>query len=294
MNWRQLLLPFIRISDSINRSLAILLSMFFLLFTQSVTATPTCENVFTPSAQEQLIQEFSKGSKDFLLARKLAKKIQSKTPEEQLSELKNIGAIYRQVPKKDPNPLAAWHIGGRRLLDYTMMLVQRHDLKFAEGHAAGKTGQELYQEFLTKQTQLFGTHYESTEVIRYAEYLQSQLPALQASQGGAPLTILLGGSFINGKAQLKTSDLDISVNNPALQKMKIPWEQKFNDVLQEKNPETDMTLEMHGEPAAFYGKINPIVFVITADKIMLQVFEPAQTGALPSDLKPGKSTIYPL
>ncbi|UYL09450.1 hypothetical protein B9G69_002545 [Bdellovibrio sp. SKB1291214] len=271
------------------------MSIFFLLLAQNVTAAPACEKVFIPSKQELLIQEFSKGSKDFLVARKLAKNIQNKSSEEQLAELKDIGAIYREVPKKDPNPLAAWHIGGRRLLDYALALVQRHDIKFAQGHSAGKSGKELYQDFLSEQKQLFGTRYEVQEVIRYAEYLQSQLPALQASMNGGPaLQIILGGSFINGKARLETSDLDISVNQPALKKMKAAWELNFNEVLKEKHSDANMTLEMHGEPAAFYGKINPVVIVITADKIHLQVFEPAQISTRPSELKPGSSASYPL
>jgi hypothetical protein len=294
MEWQAPVYPFNRISDRINRNLAVLLSIFLLLFTQSVTAAPACEYVFIPSHEEQLITDFSKGSKDFFLARNLAKKIQSKTADEQLEDLKTMGHAYRQVPKKDPNPLAAWHIGGRRLLDYSLALVQRHDVKFAEGHAAGKSGKELYNAFLAEQKQLFGTRYEAQDVIAYAEYLQSQIPALQAAQSGPAITIILGGSFINGKAQLKTSDLDISVSQPALIKMKEAWEQKFNAVLKEKNPETNMTLEMHTEPAAFYGKINPVVFVITADKIMLQVFEPAQISTRPSDLQTGKSALYPL
>ncbi|QDK44846.1 hypothetical protein DOM22_06555 [Bdellovibrio sp. ZAP7] len=294
MNLRNLVSHLNLILNSLYRRPAIMLSIFFLLFTQSVTATPVCAQVFTNNREDQLISDFSKGSKDFFIARHLAKKIQSETAEQQLEELKIIGQAYRQVPKKDPNPLAPWHIGGRRLLDYTLALVQRHDLKFAEGHSAGKSGKELYQDFQLEQKQLFGTRYDAQDVIRYAEYLQSQLPALQLTHSGPALTIILGGSFINGKAQLKTSDLDISVNQPALMKMKSAWEQKFNALLKEKNPETNMTLEMHGEPAGFYGKINPVVFVITAEKITVQVFEPAQISTRPSDLQPGKSAHYPL
>ncbi len=294
MTLRKLVASLKRILDSSCRNSAIGLSIFFLLFTQSVTATPICSGVFAKSQEDFLIGEFSKGSKDFFLARTLAKKIQSETPAEQLEFLKAVGQIYRQIPKKDPNPLAAWHIGGRRLLDYVLALVQRHDLKFAKGHTNGKSGKELYQDFLLEQQQLFGTRYEAQDVNHYAEYLQSQLTPLQAAQGGPALTITLGGSFINGKAQLMTSDLDISVNQPALMKMKTAWEQKLNGDLKEKYPEANMTLEMHSEPAEFYGKINPVVFVITADKIVLQVFEPAQIGNRPSELQVRKSITYPL
>lgn len=285
---------FKRISARIAFSSAMGLSMLLMFPAQNVTAAPTCENVFAKSTEEQMILDFRQGSKDFFVARDLAKKILAQPESMQQESLQSIGRIYRAVPKKDPNPTAAWHIGGRRLLDYTMALVQRQDLKFAKGHAEGKSGKELYQEFLNEQAAIFGTQYSAHEVLTFAQHVQQQLPLLQAQHPGPGLKIILGGSFINGKAQIKTSDLDVSVNQPKLMQMKPQWEEVFNFVMREKNPETNMTIEMHGEPAAFYGKINPVVLVISAEKIIVQVFEPAQIANRPSELEARKFAEYPL
>ncbi len=258
-----------------------------------VTAAPVrCEQVIFSSQERSVADRFASGGKDFYVSSRFAKELESLPDDAKLEWIHSVGSIYRYVPKKDPNPTASWHIGGRRLLDYSMMLLERPDLQFASDMAKGYGARAAYDRFLVQQNKTFGSQYQSSEILTFAKFLQAEMQALNL--GGPAPTIVLGGSFINGKARLASSDLDVSVSDPRLMRNKNAWEEKLNSILKDNYPNAALTLEMHAVPASFYGQINPFVISIDKNQMSLLVFEPAQIANRPTELTPGTYTVHEL
>lgn len=274
-------------------ALFFLLLIFWSVKPLDVTAAPVrCEQVIFTELERLVADRFSSGSKDFNISSKFARELEALPIPAQLEWIRSVGSVYRYVPKKDPSPTASWHIGGRRLLDYAMMLFERYDLRFAKLVAEGREPRFAYDQFLRHQNATFGTQYQSFEILAFAKYLQSELRSM--NRGGPAPTLALGGSFINGKARITSSDLDISVSDPQLLRFKNDWEAKLNALLRTDYPDAALTLEMHAVPATFYGKINPFVINIDANQINLLVFEPARIGIRATELTPGAFTAYDL
>lgn len=251
-----------------------------------VTAMPVrCEDVIFSKQEIAITARFSGGAKDFYHSQKFVRELERLSDQEKSSWIQDIGSVYRFVPKKDPNPTASWHIGGRRLLDYSLMLLQRHDLKFAADMAKGQSAQQAYDQFLREQNKAFGSRYDSSELMQFAQFLRDELRVLHST--GPSATLVLGGSFVNGKARLNSSDLDISVSDPRLLRFKNSWEVQLNTLLKRKYPEAALEIEMHAVPANFYGKINTFVISIDANQIHLLVFEPSRIADRPSELNVG-------
>lgn len=276
-----------------KRGFFLALLMFWSLKPLTVTAAPIrCEQVIFTSQEQSIADRFKSGGKDFYISAKFAKELQSLPKEERAIWIQGIGSVYRFIPKKDPNPTASWHIGGRRLLDYSLMLLERHDLQLAKLMGEGRDARFAYDNFLRQQNETFGSRYQSAEILAFAQYLQAELHAM--SPAGPGPTLALGGSFINGKARLSLSDLDISVSDPQLMRFKNAWEAQLNSLLRANHPEAALTLEMHAVPASFYGKINPFVISIDKNQINLLVFEPARIANRANELLPGPFVIHEL
>ncbi|KHD88991.1 MAG: hypothetical protein OM95_05885 [Bdellovibrio sp. ArHS] len=84
-------------------------------------------------------------------------------------------------------------------------------------------------------------------------------------------TIVLYGSFVNGKAYSKSSDLDFAVMNPRLEAQMretelLPMLQEFP--LSEAQAHTISPAQVHG-----LGSMNPLVLIIRKDYIVLRVYE---------------------
>lgn len=247
--------------------------------------------------RKDLIQQYSKGAKTFLDVRRFAMKAATLNESDKQTVLLDIGAIYRSVPKKDPNPTAAWHIGGRRLLDYAQTLIARTDTFFKSESSQGVSGAQVYRKFLRQQQELFASNYTAQDVFVVLQVLQKNLQALQSPGHTGPVyKLTLAGSFINGKANLQKSDLDMTLSVPSLMSELASWEKQVNEALQKSfvGGPIQMSLEGHSVPASFYGKINPIVIEITRDAVQILVFEPATVQQQPAELQAGASAVYPL
>lgn len=262
-----------------------------------------CEGLFDDTSAESserrkaMILQYSKGAKTFLDVRRFAIKVATLAETEKQTVLLDIGAIYRSVPKKDPSPTAAWHIGGRRLLDYAQTIIARTDLFFKSEMDRGATGAQAYSKFMKQQQGLFASNYGANEVLVIAQTLQKNLLALQpAGYQGSPYKLLLAGSFINGKANLLKSDIDLTLSAPSLMIELPKWQKQINDALSASlgGVSTQMILEGHSEPASFYGRINPIVIEITRDTVQILVFEPAAVRQKADELTAGAVATYPL
>lgn len=239
---------------------------------------PTWARLQSPLEREAyLVETLKRGSKTFQISRDIANGLRALPASAREAWLLSIGRAYRQVPKKDPNPTASWHIGGRRLLDRALMLVERPDLAL-QAALNEKTPRQVLGEFFERQNQLFGTRYGLTEVEPMISSLQQKLRDLPTT--GPALKVTLGGSFINGKADLRSSDLDLSVSDRHLVREVPEWQRELAALLRQTQPESNLTIEAHGEPKYFYGKINPVVIEISAQEVRVFVFAPArESGA---------------
>lgn len=227
----------------------------------------------TEEREAHLIRTLQKGAKSFQISREMANGLLALPEAAREDCMRSLGRAYRQIPKQDPNPMASWHIGGRRLLDRALTLIERYDIKFQQALTT-KNPEQVLGEFFDRQNRLFGTTYGLREIKPILEYLQRQLALLP--EGGPTTVITLGGSFINGKANLKSSDLDLSINSRLLLRDVPQWQKEIADLLRVTQPESNLKIEAHGEPKYFYGKINPVVIEITAHEVRLFVFAPAR------------------
>jgi hypothetical protein len=287
-------------------SLVPLLTVVFLAtgFPNSAfSADDQCDALFsdslseTTSRRKDLVQHYAKGAKTFADVQHFAKNAAALPYAEKQTLLLDIGAVYREVPKKNPSPTAAWHIGGRRLLDYAQTIIARTDLFFKTENDQGTSGAVAYRKFLRQQQELFASNYTADEVFLVTQVLQKNLQALQpAGHIGPVYKLLLAGSFINGKANLNKSDLDMTLSAPQLMSEMLSWEKQVNESLQAAlgGAAVRMVLEAHSQPASFYGKINPVVIEVTRDSVQLLVFEPAKLQQRSSELQAGAMAIYPL
>lgn len=260
-----------------------------------------CEGLFDdsseafPDRRKELVLKYSQGAKDFSEVRTFGTNASELPYQEKQNLLQDIGAVYRIVPKKDPSPTAAWHIGGRRLLDYAQTLIARYDLYFSSEIGQGVSAAQAYGKFLKNQQELFATNYGAKEVFTIIQVLQKNLRSLQfLAPSGLPLKLLLAGSLINGKANLQKSDLDLTVSTPSLTKELSSWEMQVNEALSAALGEVpiQIILEAHGEPASFYGKINPVVIEITSESVRLLVFAPARVQQQATELQAGAFNTY--
>jgi hypothetical protein len=291
--------------NSLAVLLAGLLAVLMILLAHAARAedSPRCEAIFQPRlisgaellkppAHEEktrvIVDTFRRGSTTFNTAKKFANSLLSMGEEGRTEWLLALGATYRKIPKKDPNPLAPWHIGGRRLVDYALTLLERYDLKFAEA-ANKRSTQEAYAEFLERQAQLFGSEASQASIEAIVNFLKRDLMELQEKLGGTEMKVLLAGSLINGKVSLATSDLDITLEDLRLRSELPRWQVKIQETFGPK-----IVLEAHGVPASFYGKINPVVIEVSAKGVNFLVFPPARIAQQASDLMSEAPAVYSL
>jgi hypothetical protein len=268
---------------AISRLLTVYLIVSVTAFTAasaaSTRAPKSCPQVFEGPFDG--ILALGAGSNSFSPADDEARKILRRSPRVQAEAVSYIQTIYRKVPKKIVIPGRAQRFGGRRLLDRALTLIKRSDLKFKENLAAGLTVKQAFAEILDQQAQGMGSNYSSMDVETVLEVLNADLKRQQQAIGGYPLALVVGGSFVNGKANLLESDVDISVNNASMVKTTKGWPEAINEALRVRHENINLTVELHGEPASFYGALNPFVFEISQKGVRLLVFPPAYASQGP-------------
>ena len=246
--------------------------------TAHVEAKPVPAWVLKKTHEEReayLIQLLSKGSKNYDVTRTMSQGLLALPEAAREGWLTSMARSYRKIPKKDPNPTASWHIGGRRLLDRVFTLVERYDQK-AQSEIKGPFADQFLVDFYSRQQMLFGSNYSYREISKIVSFFKQEAARLQAQLPGPEITITMAGSFANGKASLTASDIDLSISNFQLLREVPQWQNEINHILKAERPETNLTIEAHGEPKYFYGQINPLVIEISARRVRLHVFPPSR------------------
>lgn len=246
------------------------------LFAQSA---PACAAAVVGEAladkQSFIVSTFSKGAQRYAPSDELARTVAEASPQERTEWLRSIGRVYREIPKQDPNPLAAWHIGGRRLLDRALTMIERRDEQFRD-FAVGSDVTEMYRAVIDAETELFRADYRGGDVLSVLSVFQRYLRGLDLGASGGPAPkIIVGGSFVNGKARLKESDLDVALSHREMKPDIAALTSRINEVLASRGRESKLTVEPHGVGVEFYGEINAFAFEITGDAITLLVYPPA-------------------
>jgi hypothetical protein len=226
---------------------------------------------------------FQTGAKTFFESQSFAKNIRMLPLEQRQDWLRAIAKVYRQVPKKDPSPFAAWHIGGRRLLDHALTLLENYPLQFQfEIVHQERPARQVYEIFLNRQAEMFNTGSNGKAVSIVISTLQAELQKINQLRPGNPVSLSMSGSFPNGKADLLNSDIDLSISDGGAIRWTGEWQNQVDAALKNAGVESQLTLAFSTEPPSFYGKINPISIQITEKEIQMLVF-PAATTAQSGD-----------
>jgi hypothetical protein len=250
--------------------------------------------IHTLGSQVQYLKEtFLYGARDYTDVTIFARMIRDLPDLSRESWIHAIGLAYRQIPKKSFDPMRPFAVGGRRLLDRALTVIERSDLKFQESVEEGFTAKEAYNRFLDRQALLFSTNYSKAEVWSVVQTIQKEMQTLQTQMPGAPLRVSLGGSFINGKADLLTSDIDLGLSDARIARALRDWQEKLKPTFKALNDQAKMPLEPSTERSGFYGTTNPIVIEITAQTVNLLVYPPSQLlGSGSSNLRYLPPTSY--
>ena len=240
---------------------------------------PTTPPVLTPAEVAKQTEEnkfivdtLAPGAPDLLAADQLYRKLENPKDWERA-----IGASYRQIPKVN-NQGSRGRIGGRRIADRLLTMIQRWDEKFAAVKATNpEAATQEYANAIKKQTALFHSKYDESDVATVIQVFKDYMKDYRSKSTGAPQSMTLGGSFVNGRADITTSDIDVSVSDRAMMQDMDGLKAKINSALHAKRPEAALTLEPHTEPAGFYGKINPFVIKVSQDnKVQLYIYGPSK------------------
>jgi hypothetical protein len=179
-------------------------------------------------------------------------------------------------------------VKGKRLLDHFYNSVVRGDLIFAKEIARGRTPEEAYARYLAVVNQDFHVKYDARDVFKTLKEVQKN--AARTFTGSWTDDLMVGGSFINGKADLNDSDLDMmgpeavsSINNQqaGLNSFFDRYFQKklgpLDELADEKAPHQQfLKLEYHQEiDPNFMRALNPFSFRVSGSKIFMSVAEPA-------------------
>jgi hypothetical protein len=235
---------------------------------------------FDPSLK--YIKEFN------LLSDEQKTEILSKIPEERTlsRELDDVIEKKREKnqPKVEVQKEAEDHlrrVKGKRLLDLFYNNVVRGDLIFDQALKSGKTPEEAFATYLSTVNRDFHAPYSAEDVFNILKIVQKEASRRDIIEG-AP-EFMIGGSFINGKADLNDSDLDMTGGHDNFYISEInEYFRKKLDPTNSKRAQVKgysyrfIKIEYHKDiPVEFMRLLNPFSFRISDGKIIMSVSEPA-------------------
>lgn len=257
-------------------------------------ANPLAAHAIPEARARFVLSAFANGDNEYGAADVFARHLRELPVAERAEWIRTIYENYRQIPKKPTDRHAPARIGGRRLLDRVLMLTERNDLRFTK--LAESIGPDAaFRTYLDEQAARFGSGYSSAEVIDVINVLQGYLKEFSLAQkGGPPPSFVLSGSFLNGRARLQISDLDLSISHREMLLDLKKISARVNEHLKKKFPDANLQIEeAHTEPEGFYGGLNTLALRITPEESSLSVFPPSHSVRGDS-LYPGNPRKFPL
>lgn len=269
--------------------LAALLSLNFFFSTASAS---DCRRVFDstslrrelPDAPNQsidrsraravLFETLGRGGNDFSKADQMAELINKSPNSIRQVWIEELLAIHRKMEKQPSRDQETFKVSPRRLTDRTLSLTVRGDLMISKLIAQGKNPIEAYGEYLRLMTKGLNKTYGTSEVMAILQLVQNSLRSLPHPGGGDHL--IVGGSFVNGRADLFRSDLDI--NSWHAEWAKSFETEKFQPLtskaLASVGAQGKLTVGFTRMADNFFGLLAPVVIKVTREQIELQLFAP--------------------
>lgn len=244
---------------------------------------------------EAIVELFKDGATSFQDATRAARALQNLPERQKQGWALALGEAYRSLPKRNPIPNGAWRVESRRLIERVYGLVERPDLKFHQSVALGRSPLEAYREYFERQSAVYKGDFQFDHIILVINFLKAEMAKVQESLGGAKHKIYLTGSFINGKANHATSDIDSAFSDRSIVSYLAHWEAVINDILSDRYPSIHMPIQVSGDTPRFYGRLNTVVIEIAANQARILVFEPGRTNLnMKDELEGGDFKSYPL
>lgn len=236
---------------------------------------------------EWLARTFANRAPSFGRADTFAQTILKKSKKEKAEWLQAIASAYPIVSKDRPGPPPTHAIvKDKRILDRLLLWIEGDSRKMKELIEVMSV-KDAFREIIANRIATFKTLCSETDLELVASRFQATLRSLENARTSGPSTsILIGGSFINGKWQTG-SDIDVSVSNAASAKILV--QALTAQVKDGLSPECTPKISISIEPAAFYGRLNPFALEINLDSYRLHVFEPTSQG---NDLTPNMSREF--
>ncbi|MBI2068171.1 MAG: hypothetical protein HYT77_09195 [Deltaproteobacteria bacterium] len=169
----------------------------------------------------------------------------------------------------------------KRAIDAFVRGILRPEQIISQAVRDGKTTWEAYQVYLeTVRTRIFANtpygDYTIEDVQAVVESIRAVLkkdPSL-----GEEASVILYGSFPNGRALIASSDLDVVPSTPRLVAFYHRMDAAISESLRPRHPDIDLRLQespIHFDPTNM-AIVNPVMLRISAAKTELLVYSPSR------------------
>lgn len=242
-------------------------------------AKPNCAEYLkfpTPSTRENLsewLQRNAPESGSYEEPDTLAREILGKDSAHQSLWVQAVVDAYLPVARGrfGPPPAHAL-IGGKRFLDRMLLWLQNTSDRYEELQTQ-QGPKEAFRSILSQQYQLFNSPCTPSDIFTVIDKITASVKQWENGHpNAAPLSVIVGGSFINGKIR-KGSDIDVTVSDASVSRDLIPeLDASLNTGV---SPECDPKFSGHSESEMFYGQLNAFALKIHSKYTELYVFQPA-------------------
>lgn len=234
-----------------------------------------CRRVFT-NYRAVLTESIGKGGEDFSKADQIAAIINSAAPETRSLWISDLLGLHRSLPKDRERAEHSFKISPRRLADRVLALTVRGDLIISRNIQQGKSPIEAYATYLQIMTQGLNTPYGPREVMSVLQLMKKTLNSLAKQTEGDFL--IIGGSLMNGRADLHRSDIDVTAWHAS-------WVKAFqsdffvpqvSQALESVGAKGKLSVGFNRMDDNFYGLLSPVAFKVTRQGIEMLLYRPPE------------------
>lgn len=221
------------------------------------------------------MNEIGDGGPNFSRADSFAEFINGLNSSQKEAWLSTLIAHYRRLPKFAAHGTPAFQPGPRRLLDRVLSLTARSDVKILQSIEDGLSPRAAYGRYLGEMAKAFESPFRAEDIDLILSVLQNYVR--EEAKLGDRGSLVVGGSFVDGRATLAESDLDLGIrSDPSDHHGGGLVQKEIDHVLRTNLPGAKLPVEVHRFSEKVYGLLHPVVFVINADHIEMLIYPPAQ------------------
>lgn len=219
-----------------------------------------------------LIEEMLPFSRDFTPADNLAHELSRADVAVRTLWLDVMMANYRSYSKSSLTE-GGYKFGLRRFADRVIFQVLRGDVVIREELGKGASPFQAFAKYHDAIAPRFGSKYDAKLVREILREVQRELRAMEGNQDR---TFIVGGSFVNGRGDLRASDLDIINHANPKQGEAMDLANGLQRIAKSVDPQARLAPEYHATklPDHSFGLLHPVAFRVTPDKVELMIYEP--------------------